>query len=193
MTISIPLFPLPLLPLPGELIPLHIHEPMYKQLLHDTETMDIFFGIHCQNEVNKNNIGSIVRLESVIKRYPDGKSDIIVRCDDIFTAEKFFEAYRDKMYPGARAALWNVDAQRMPKKKTTALFREYLHYRNINRTLPDYNIYQMAAELNFDLPERYQFLTQAEQLRENFLLSRLKFQIDILKREQKSKEIFHLN
>jgi Lon protease-like protein len=42
---TIPMFPLAILPLPGELVPLHIFEPRYKQLLQDAENSDISFGI----------------------------------------------------------------------------------------------------------------------------------------------------
>ena len=43
--VRIPMFPLAILPVPGELVPLHIFEPRYRQLLQDMETSDITFGI----------------------------------------------------------------------------------------------------------------------------------------------------
>ena len=76
--IHIPMFPLGILPLPGELVPLHIFEPRYKQLLHDAETDDISFGIYFSHEVNAEKIGSLMKLETIIKRYPAGEADIIV-------------------------------------------------------------------------------------------------------------------
>ncbi len=76
---TIPMFPLSLLPLPGELVPLHIFEPRYKQLLEDAENADIHFGIYFNNTINEEKIGSLMKLESVIKRYPRGESDIIVK------------------------------------------------------------------------------------------------------------------
>src|SRR5829696_7645205 len=97
---NIPVFPLTLLPLPGELVPLHIFEPRYKQLLADAETLDIPFGIFCNHDYNKNKLGSLMKLESVIKRYPNGESDIIVRCMDIFAMDKMFRTYKSKLYPG---------------------------------------------------------------------------------------------
>ncbi|HCR53616.1 MAG TPA: hypothetical protein DIW27_04310 [Cytophagales bacterium] len=41
----IPIFPLAIFPLPGEMVPLHIFEPRYRQLLEDAEKRDIAFGI----------------------------------------------------------------------------------------------------------------------------------------------------
>ncbi|MCX7637772.1 MAG: hypothetical protein N2044_08015 [Cyclobacteriaceae bacterium] len=49
---TIPMFPLAILPLPGELVPLHIFEPRYRQLLQDAEQHDIGFGIYFNHEVN---------------------------------------------------------------------------------------------------------------------------------------------
>lgn len=43
--IRIPIFPLAIFPLPGEMVPLHIFEPRYRQLLEDAEKRDIAFGI----------------------------------------------------------------------------------------------------------------------------------------------------
>ena len=94
------MFPLSLLPLPGELVPLHIFEPRYQQLLSDCETNDITFGIYCTHDVNKKMIGSLMKLESILKRYPGGESDIIVRCLDIFSMDKLYRNCQAKMYPG---------------------------------------------------------------------------------------------
>lgn len=41
----LPLFPLPLVLLPNELLPLHIFEPRYRQMMKDLETGDKYFGI----------------------------------------------------------------------------------------------------------------------------------------------------
>lgn len=83
-SVLIPLFPLRILPLPAELVPLHIFEPRYKQPLQDVESRDIRFGIYFDHPLNDLRIGSLMRLETVTKRYPNGELDIIVKCEDIF-------------------------------------------------------------------------------------------------------------
>ena len=70
---------------PNTLLPLHIFEPRYKQLLQDAESKDIRFGIFFNHVINTEKIGALVKLESVIKRNPLGESDIIVKCYDIFS------------------------------------------------------------------------------------------------------------
>ena len=81
------MFPLTIFPLPGEMVPLHIFEPRYRQLLDDAETKDISFGIYFNHTLNREKFGSLVKLESIIKRYPGGESDIIVKCIDLFVMD----------------------------------------------------------------------------------------------------------
>jgi uncharacterized protein len=191
--VLIPMFPLALLPLPGELVPLHIFEPRYRQLLQDAEATDVSFGIYCNHELNKIGLGSLMKLESVIKRYPTGESDIIVRCVDVFTMEKLFRVYKTKTYPGGDVQHWNINSQEIPGVELYQLFLEYQAKRNINHHFTTFNIYQVAAELNFDLYDRYKFLNFSPGKRDRFLINHLKFQLHVLHQADKSKNSWHLN
>lgn len=190
---TIPMFPLSILPLPGELVPLHIFEPRYKQLLQDAETQDIQFGIFFNHVINTAKIGSLVKLESVIKRYPNGESDIIVKCCDIFSMETLYRTFKSKLYPGGDAEHWNVDMNEMAGPKLGDLFQEYLAKRNITRQQAFFSTYAMAQELNLELNDRYTFLMADGPKRENFIFHRIQYQLHILQHEEKSKDVFHLN
>src|SRR6185503_17915537 len=98
--IKIPMFPLTIFPLPGELVPLHIFEPRYRQLLQDAEKRDMHFGIYFTHVANEGKLGSLMKLESVLKRYPGGEADIIVKCQDLLTLGTLYRTFRDKLYPG---------------------------------------------------------------------------------------------
>jgi hypothetical protein len=190
---QIPMFPLTLLPLPGELVPLHIFEPRYRELLSDAETLDIGFGIYCNHELNKEKLGSYMKLESVIKRYSTGESDIVVRCADVFTMDKLYRTYKNKLYPGGDVRLQSLDLNAMPGVELYELFLIFQTKRNINKHFTSFSIFQIAQELNFDLYDRYKFLNSPADKREPFLVTQLKFQIHILRQEEKSKDVFHLN
>ncbi len=190
---TIPMFPLSILPLPGELVPLHIFEPRYRQLLQEAEASDISFGIFFNHVINSEKIGSLVKLESVIKRYPSGESDIIVKCNDIFTMDTLYRTFKSKLYPGGDVNFWNVDLNELASVKLEELFSEYLAKRNITRQQAIFSTYAMAQELNLELNDRYTFLLGDEQKREAFLLQRIKYQMHILQHEEKSKDVFHLN
>jgi hypothetical protein len=190
---QIPLFPLSLLPLPGELVPLHIFEPRYRQLLTDTETLDTPFGIYCNHTLNEKGLGSLMKLESIIKRYPTGESDIILRCTEIFSLDKMLRNYQSKMYPGAEVTLCDEDSNQMPGVQLYQDFIEYQKKRHIRNHLTIFNIYQIASELNFDLFDRYKLLTSSFEGKLHFLSSRLRFQLHLMDRAEKSKDLYYLN
>ena len=191
--LHIPMFPLSILPLPGELVPLHIFEPRYRQLLQDAEINDIQFGVFFSHDINEQRIGSLMKLESIIKRYPGGETDIIVKCEDIFSMDLLLRTYKSKMYPGGNVRLWKVMMDTFPDPALYDLFVQYLKMRNMGHNLTLFNQFQMASELNLDTLDRYRFLTLPDELRGSFLGSRIRFQIHLLECEEKSKEIFHLN
>jgi Lon protease-like protein len=187
------MFPLSILPLPGELVPLHIFEIRYRQLLQEAESDDISFGIFFNSTINTEKIGSLMKLESVIKRYPEGESDVIVKCHGIFTMDKLYRTFKSKMYPGGDVTFWEIDESEVSEIKLAELFQEYLIKRNIKRQQGSYGIYSIAQELNLELNERYTFLLSDPVSRITFLMQRIKYQIEILNREEKSRDVYHLN
>lgn len=192
-TTLIPMFPLTLLPLPGELVPLHIFEPRYKELLEDAETTDISFGIFLNHQCNKQKLGALMKLESVVKRYPGGESDVVLRCIDIFSMEKLYRTYKAKRYPGGEIASWQIDPHAMPGAELYQLFLNLQEKRKINRHFTAFTLYQLATELNLDLSDRYRLLILPAVKKELFLIIQLKFQLHIIHQEEKSKDVFHLN
>lgn len=191
--LHIPMFPLAILPLPGELVPLHIFEPRYRQLLQDAEVQDIHFGVYFSHDVNKEKIGSLMKLESIIKRYPGGEADIIVKCEDIFSMDLLLRTFKTKMYPGGNVRLWKILLDVFPSPELLELFLQYLKMRKITQVVSVVNLFHIANELNLDAVDRYKFLTIASGKRESFLTNRINFQLYLLDQEEKSKDNFHLN
>jgi ATP-dependent Lon protease len=73
----LPLFPLKMVALPGALVPLHIFEERYKEMVgiaieHQTE-----FGIVLAHEQGVANVGCSVAVDKVLQRYQDGRLDIL--------------------------------------------------------------------------------------------------------------------
>lgn len=189
----IPMFPLSIFPLPGELVPLHIFEHRYRQLLNDCESRDISFGIYFNHDINKEKLGSLVKLESVIKRYQGGESDIIVKCTDLFHMDTLYRNFRDKLYPGADVRFWNVDIQKPVNERLNSEFSEYLSLLKIPGGHSSYSLYQMANDLSLDFEERLRFVLTEPEKQEAFLSSRIRYHILLNKQVEKSKDIFHLN
>ena len=75
------IFPLNIFLLPGEVVMLHIFEDRYKELLKDVEETNMSFGIYYQNDLNTSNLGTMVDLKEVHKRYEGGELDISVNAN----------------------------------------------------------------------------------------------------------------
>ena len=79
----LPLFPLPLVLLPNELLPLHIFEPRYRQMLQDVELERKLFGVSyfdAQNQIlTKPETGTVGCVAEVreSQALPDGRSNIL--------------------------------------------------------------------------------------------------------------------
>jgi Lon protease-like protein len=187
------MFPLTILPLPGELVPLHIFEARYRQLLEDAELHAISFGIFFNHTMNNSNVGSLVKLESIIKKYPTGESDIIVKCVDLFTLDTLYKIHNSKLYPAGLVEMWGVDAD---KAASLVLVDEYIHYLDLQKNknhIKRFSTYQIANELGLDFEDRLKFISYNEEKKEIFLLARIKYQKHLLLEAEKAKDVFHLN
>jgi hypothetical protein len=191
--VKIPMFPLSIFPLPGEMIPLHIFEPRYRQLLEDAESKDIPFGIYFNHVSNVEKLGSLVRLESVIKRYETGESDIIVKCVDLLSLSKMFRTFRDKLYPGGEVELWKVDVAQPMGDVLRKYFTEYLSLMRLNHPDKSISLYDAANDLNLGFEERLKLVLLDDERKEPFLISRLKYHIQLLHEVEKAKDVYHLN
>jgi len=82
--IKIPLFPLNLVLLPYEKLPLHIFEPRYKTMVSNFLEHGKPFGIVLKNKNNIHNIGCRVEITKIFKKYPNGEYDLIVQGKELF-------------------------------------------------------------------------------------------------------------
>ena len=77
MISRIPLFPLNMVVLPFEEVPLHIFEPRYKRMIEDSIENNTPFGIVLNNNGNIDSIGCSLDVTKVIKHYETGEYDLI--------------------------------------------------------------------------------------------------------------------
>ena len=85
------------------------------------------------------------------------------------------------------------DVSVVPSPSMFDLFGEYMALRNITRHVIGFDLFQIAIELGLDVGDRYKFLISPDNKKEKFLQTRLVFQCHVLKQEEKSKDVFHLN
>jgi len=75
----LPLFPLDLVLLPGVLLPLHIFEPRYQEMIGECLAQKKPFGVVRALEEGIVSIGCTAEIISVTKKYDDGRMDIVTR------------------------------------------------------------------------------------------------------------------
>ncbi len=74
----LPLFPLGVVLFPQSQLHLHIFEDRYKILIGESLSYDSFFGINFVHENDIRTVGCTAAVKEVVKRYEDGRMDIIV-------------------------------------------------------------------------------------------------------------------
>lgn len=73
----IPLFPLDVVLLPGADLPLHIFEPRYREMVRKCLDAKSEFGMLLALQKGIVHVGCTAEIIEVVKRYPDGRMDIL--------------------------------------------------------------------------------------------------------------------
>jgi Lon protease-like protein len=72
------LFPLGIVLLPTERIPLHIFEPRYRELIGECLDRGVEFGLLLGDEQGVREIGTSAAVVQLLQRFPDGRLNIVV-------------------------------------------------------------------------------------------------------------------
>ena len=81
---EIGLFPLGLVLLPTERVPLHIFEPRYRELIGESLEQDVPFGVVYADEDGLRQIGTLATVTEVTERFADGRLNILVQGGERF-------------------------------------------------------------------------------------------------------------
>lgn len=76
---ALPLFPLGVVLFPGAELPLHIFEERYKEMIGDVMRDESEFGVVLASEKGMANVGCTAVIEKILRKYPDGRLDILAR------------------------------------------------------------------------------------------------------------------
>jgi Lon protease-like protein len=97
-----PLFPLGLVLLPQELVPLHIFEERYKVMVNECLESESEFGIVWLSDDGLRDVGCTARIERVIERFDDGRMNILVTGAQPF---RLLRRIEDLAYPAGDVEL----------------------------------------------------------------------------------------
>lgn len=174
-----PLFPLGLVLLPGEVVPLHIFEERYKQMIGECLDGDSEFGIVWVADDGVREIGCAAGVTQLLERMEDGRMNILVqgtrrfrllrRIDDMDYPAGDVEPLADSDTPqGGTGDPPSDDAGADARERYADLVEQVTESRPTQNDLTELDAYGMAATLDFALEAKQDLLelrSEEERLR----------------------------
>ena len=162
---SFPLFPLGIVMLPSELVPLHIFEERYKLMIGECLEEDREFGIVYLADDGLSEIGCAGRVTQVIEKLEDGRMNILVQGTRPF---RLVERIPDLPYPaGTIELLDDEDEPEAPpgaldaaRERYAALVERVTDRRPEESELAALDSYGMAATIEFAPPPKQELLEE---------------------------------
>jgi Lon protease-like protein len=150
-----PLFPLGIVALPHELVPLHIFEDRYRTMIGECLEQEREFGIVWAGDDGVRPVGCAMEITEVLERMEDGRMNILTRGTRPF---RIVDERHDLPYPSGTIEFL-ADKEERPDAKTVAAAHDAygsLVEQATDRTpepeeLRAMTAYQMAATVDFGL------------------------------------------
>ena len=172
-----PLFPLSLVALPSELIPLHIFEERYKTMIARCLEEESEFGIVWMADDGLRPIGCACEIADVIEELPDGRINLVARGTRPFR----IEARQDELpYPAGTIEFLDDREEDVDADAAASAHAAYadLVQRATDRMpdpdeLADMTAYEMAATVEFGLDAKQGLLDLRSETARLKLVARL--------------------
>lgn len=195
--LTIPMFPLNIVLLPGETKTLHIFEERYKQLVADCLDNEAHFGIPFMHQKAMGDYGVEVKISNVIKLYENGEMDIAIEAVRVFKIIEFSKVLTPKLY-GAGIIQYEEDITEKPSHAIQDLVKEYMWVSQENiipiDAFDNSNVYGIARLLDLSAPEKYEVIkAKTAMAKEDYLKPKIKLFIHLIKTENELKSKFVLN
>jgi len=146
-----PLFPLGLVLIPHELVPLHIFEERYKLMIAECLEQESEFGIVWLSDDGLKEIGCSARISKVLERFDDGRLNVLVEGTTPF---RLLRRIDDLPYPAGDVELLADDEPDAPgiaeavRRRYADLVAEVTDERPDPDELERLDAYGMAATLD---------------------------------------------
>jgi Lon protease-like protein len=158
-----PLFPLGLVLIPHELVPLHIFEERYKVMIGECLDEEREFGIVWLSDDGLKEIGCSARISRVLERFEDGRMNVLVEGSSPF---RLLRRIEDLPYPAGDVELLEdaddsavaTDAAETARRRYADLVAEVTDKRPEPGDLAQLDAYGMAATLDVALEAKQMLL-----------------------------------
>jgi Lon protease-like protein len=157
-----PLFPLQIVVLPGEVVPLHIFEERYKTMIGECLDEEREFGIVWVSDDGLKEVGCTVSITELLERTDDGRMNILTRGADPFRLVRRIE---DKPYPAGDIELLEDEGEEsdevagdQARERYAELVERVTDSRPEVGELAEMSAYAMAATVEFPLQAKQRLL-----------------------------------
>jgi Lon protease-like protein len=188
------LFPLPLVLVPTERIPLHIFEPKYRDLIGECLQDESEFGlVLATGDGAVHEIGTRARVVSVLEEHDDGRMDIVVEGGERF---RLLELTRGHAYQtGVVESVEDEPEELSAKLVEHALkaFRELAEAADSDVDIPKADspslVWELAARVDFGVEPKQEILASTAPVqRLTRLIELLETSLDAVRIEQSLRE-----
>ncbi len=179
----LPIFPLPLVLMPGEIVPLHIFEPRYRQMIEDLPATRNIFGINFfdpSEDFDRPASGSVGCSAEVSNIQPleDGRSNLIVQGVVRYRIVEYFEGLMPYNFAGVEYFEDSSDDEKLVEDAANEVFDLFRRVADaafkmsgnrgqlpeIPRAEPEMLSYLVAAAFNLDNELKYNLIKMTSTL-----------------------------
>jgi ATP-dependent Lon protease len=191
---QIGLFPLALVLLPTERVPLHIFEPRYKELIGECLAEGHEFGLLLEDDQGRREIGTRAAVVEVLQMFDDGRMNIVVEGHDRF---RLVEIKRERSYLTGEIETVDDQDEAPPGAaqidEALGLFRELVEAAGADVDEPEGSdsplSFELAARVDFGLEPKQELLElRSEQARLRRLCQLLGRAVEAVARERAVRE-----
>ena len=159
-----PLFPLQIVVLPGEVVPLHVFEERYKTMVGECLDEEREFGIVWMSDDGLRKVGCTVSITELLERTEDGRMNILTLGSAPFRLVRRVE---DMPYPAGDIELLDDTAEESDeaagdeaRERYAELLERVTDARPEAAELAEMSAYAMAATVELPLPAKQTLLEQ---------------------------------
>lgn len=178
MTNFIPIFPLSIVVYPHEDLNIHIFEPKYKQLVNQCFEQKKLFGMPVVIENKIQELGTLLEIIEITKRYKNGEMDIKTKGKKVFRILEVIQSVPEKLYSGAIVNYpHNFEhGKRMLIDKVIAATKQLHKMLKVNKPFPKNEdelwSYDIAHSVGLTLQQEYELLSLMNELQRQEYLKR---------------------
>ncbi len=194
----LPMFPLRSVFFPAEMVPLHIFEDRYKDLIRDCREGAHGFGIPVYIN-NTLRYGTEMELLEIVETYPNGELDIICKAGRVFEVKTFQEELPGFPYAGGTVHFLGYDADGTQSLQLQIMEGVKELYRLME--IPWDHVFgapfafnQWIHKIGLNLEQEYELLQmRSERQRQKYVLLHLARTAEVLRQLAHMKDVIELN